>query len=62
MRQARTWQQRNSGAGPLRVNVNLSPVQLRQTDAAAQISHRLAGGVAAPREAEPRQAEPREAI
>jgi diguanylate cyclase (GGDEF)-like protein/PAS domain S-box-containing protein len=28
VRQARTWQQRNSGAGPLRVNVNLSPCQL----------------------------------
>ena len=32
------------------------------TDAAAQISHRLAGGFAAPREAEPGEAEPREAI
>ncbi|MFJ6836793.1 putative bifunctional diguanylate cyclase/phosphodiesterase [Streptomyces sp. NPDC091209] len=28
VRQARTWQERNSGAGPLRVNVNLSPCQL----------------------------------
>ncbi|MEV8031759.1 putative bifunctional diguanylate cyclase/phosphodiesterase [Streptomyces sp. NPDC002742] len=28
VRQARTWQERHSGAGPLRVNVNLSPCQL----------------------------------
>ncbi|MFF3611968.1 putative bifunctional diguanylate cyclase/phosphodiesterase [Streptomyces sp. NPDC002580] len=28
VRQARTWQDRHSGAGPLRVNVNLSPCQL----------------------------------
>ncbi|MFD8738309.1 putative bifunctional diguanylate cyclase/phosphodiesterase [Streptomyces sp. NPDC059618] len=28
VRQARSWQQRHSGAGPLRVNVNLSPCQL----------------------------------
>ncbi|MGW6217444.1 putative bifunctional diguanylate cyclase/phosphodiesterase [Streptomyces sp. NPDC055109] len=28
VRQARTWQQRHPGGGPLRVNVNLSPCQL----------------------------------
>ncbi|MER5400291.1 EAL domain-containing protein [Streptomyces sp. NPDC002599] len=28
VRQARTWQERHSAAGPLRVNVNLSPCQL----------------------------------
>ncbi|MCT9009222.1 putative bifunctional diguanylate cyclase/phosphodiesterase [Streptomyces rhizosphaerihabitans] len=28
VRQARTWQERHSGTGPLRVNVNLSPCQL----------------------------------
>ncbi|MGW2783054.1 putative bifunctional diguanylate cyclase/phosphodiesterase [Streptomyces populi] len=28
VRQARSWQERNSDAGPLRVNVNLSPCQL----------------------------------
>ncbi|MEU9190414.1 EAL domain-containing protein [Streptomyces sp. NPDC048484] len=28
VRQARVWQERHSGAGPLRINVNLSPCQL----------------------------------
>lgn len=53
-----------SVAGPVqRVNGdNLRRFARPITDAAAQISHRLAGGFAAPREAEPGEAEPREAI
>ena len=51
-------------AGPVqRVNGdNLRRFARPVTDAAAQISHRLAGGFAAPGEAEPGEAEPREAI